>query len=117
MIRLALLSLVLVLAACETEDPSTDAAGDGIATATSTVVVDYEGRLEDGTVFDGGEGVEFPLDRVVPGFQEGITGMRVGESKTIVMPPEMGYGAQGVPGVIPPNATLTFDVTLREILR
>lgn len=114
--HLALLSLVLALAACEAEDPSTDAAV-GVATETSTVVVDYEGRLEDGTVFDAGEAVEFPLDRVVPGFQQGIAGMRVGESKTLVLPPEMGYGAQGVPGVIPPNATLTFDVTLRQVLR
>ena len=85
-------------------------------TALSAVIVDYEGRLEDGTVFDSGTDVRFRLNEVVPGFRDGILGMEVGETQTIVVPPEEGYGAMGLPGVIPGNATLTFTVTLKDVL-
>src|SRR5690606_38687715 len=100
---------LLALAACDTGDD------DAVAQATDTVTVAYEGRLEDGTVFDRSDRATFPLQRVIPGFRDGIVGMRVGESKTITVPPEQGYGAAGLPPVIPPNATLIFEVTLLDI--
>lgn len=112
--RLVVLAAALTLSACSGGEDGLPEAGDP-ARASSTVVVDYVGRLEDGTVFDEGERVEFPLQAVVPGFRDGIVGMQEGEEKTIVVPPEAGYGARGVPGSIPPNATLTFDVMLREV--
>lgn len=112
-VLLALLALSLTLPACSRSGG--DASSDAVATAGSTVVVDYVGTLADGTEFDRGRGVAFPLQAVVPGFRDGIVGMRPGEEKTIVVPPEAGYGAAGVPGSIPPNATLTFEVTLRSI--
>ncbi len=76
----------------------------------------YQGRLDDGTVFDESPRATFSLQQVIPGFQTGIAGMTVGESKTMVIPPEQGYGAAPPPG-IPPNATLTFDVTLLDVVR
>ena len=87
------------------------------------VLAHYEGRLEDGTVFDSsygrGEPLRFTLGvgQVIQGWDEGIRGMRVGEKKALVIPPEEAYGEQGVPGVIPPNATLYFDVELVGIQR
>ena len=106
------LCLAAALAAC-----SPDAPADPNATATpaSTVTVDYRGTLADGTVFDEATGATFALDAVIAGFRTGISGMRVGETKTLVVPPEQGYGAAGAPPNVPPNATLTFVVTLREI--
>jgi len=91
------------------------------AVAGKTVVVHYTGRLEDGTVFDSshnrGEPFEFPLGagRVIAGWDQGVVGMKVGGKRTLVIAPEMGYGSQGVPGVIPPNATLIFEVELLEV--
>ena len=87
----------------------------GVATPASTVVVDYRGTLADGTVFDEATGARFALSDVIDGFRTGIAGMRVGETKTLVIPPEKGYGAAGAPPDIPPNATLTFVVTLRAV--
>jgi FKBP-type peptidyl-prolyl cis-trans isomerase len=89
-----------------------------VALANSTVTVAYEGRLEDGTVFDSSDGASFSLTRVIPGFRDGIVGMRVGETRTFSIPPEEAYGEDGVVNpntgevIIPPNATLTFEVTL-----
>ena len=94
--------------------------GEGKAAKLSdTVTVHYVGTLfSDGTVFDssweGGEPVEFPLDGVVPGFAQGIEGMKVGGRRQIVIPPELGYGAANIPG-IPPNSTLVFIVDLKKI--
>ena len=104
-----LLAALLAFAACEPPDPN------AVATPDSTVTVDYKGTLADGTVFDEGTGITFGLNEVIVGFKEGIAGMRVGETKTLVIPPEKGYGAAGAPPDIPPNATLTFVVTLREV--
>ena len=109
-----LLFLAFVLSACASDAPANQASV-AAATPTSTVTVDYRGTLADGIVFDEGRGVTFSLTQVVPGFQRGVAGMRVGETKTLVIAPEDGYGAAGVPGTIPPNATLTFQVTLREV--
>lgn len=87
-----------------------------------TVRVHYRGTLKDGTEFDNsharGEPIAFPLGvgRVIPGWDEGIALLNVGGKAKLVIPPELAYGAQGAGGVIPPNATLTFEVELVEIL-
>lgn len=87
-------------------------------TATSTVKVDYEGRLIDGTVFDSsyerGESIEFPLNGVIKGWTEGLQLMPVGSKFRFYIPQELGYGAQAA-GSIPPYSTLIFDVELHEI--
>jgi len=96
--------------------------GDGAeATAGQTVVVHYRGTLEDGTQFDAsydrGKPFSFPLGagRVIKGWDEGVQGMKVGGKRKLVIPPDLGYGARGAGGVIPPNATLIFDVELLDI--
>jgi len=97
--------------------------GDGpYPQAGDIVSVHYRGTLEDGTEFDDsrarGEPIAFPLGqgRVIPGWEEGIALLKVGSKARLVIPPELAYGAQGAGGVIPPNATLIFDVELLDIL-
>jgi peptidylprolyl isomerase len=97
--------------------------GDG-ATATSgnKVSVHYTGWLYNngakGTKFDSsvdrGQPFQFTLGahQVIAGWDEGVAGMKVGGKRTLIIPPELGYGARGAGGVIPPNATLMFDVEL-----
>ena len=92
-----------------------------------TALVHYTGWLFDaaapenkGKQFDssvGGEPFEFPLGagRVIAGWDQGVVGMKVGGKRRLVIPPVMGYGERGAGGVIPPNATLVFDVELVEI--
>ena len=95
-----------------------DTQNDIIAEQGMMVAVHYQGRLEDGTVFDDshkrGEPIRFTLGsgQVIKGWDQGIEGMKVGEKRTLTIPPELGYGASGAGDVIPPNATLTFDVEL-----
>jgi peptidylprolyl isomerase len=79
----------------------------------------YTGKLADGTVFDstasrGNQPFSFTLGagQVISGWDQGIVGMKVGEERTLIIPADMAYGANGYPPVIPANATLTFDVTL-----
>ena len=89
------------------------------ATATSTVTVEYTGTLCDGTVFDstdkhGGTPTTFPLSNVIVGWQEGIPGMKVGGTRTLVIPPAIGYGSSAQNG-IPANSTLIFTVKLVNV--
>lgn len=96
-----------------------------VAKAGDSVSMNYTGRLEDGTVFDSNvdpkfnhvEPFTFTLGagQVIPGWDKGIAGMKVGEKKTLTIVPEDAYGAGGIPGVIPPNSTLIFDVELLKI--
>ncbi len=89
-----------------------------MASAGSTVRVNYIGKLQDGTTFDQsadhGGAQTFSLGRVVPGFAQGIQGMKVGGTRIIIIPPSLGYGAQPV-GSIPANSTLIFQVELVEV--
>ena len=97
------------------------------AVAGKTVEVHYTGWLHDakalqqrGKQFDSSVGrgpFSFPLGgwRVIRGWDEGVAGMKVGGKRTLVIPPELGYGARGAGGVIPPNATLVFDVELLDV--
>ena len=95
--------------------------GDGPeAKAGQTVVVNYRGTLENGKEFDSSYGrgpFSFPLGagRVIQGWDEGVAGMQVGGKRKLVIPPDLGYGQRGAGGVIPPNATLIFEVELLEI--
>ncbi len=96
-----------------------------IAATGRTVIVHYTGWLYDaaapdnkGQKFDSshdrGQPLSFALGtgRVIPGWDQGVAGMKVGGQRTLIIPPELAYGARGAGGVIPPNATLVFDVEL-----
>ena len=85
-------------------------------TAADTVVAHYGGTLPDGKEFDSsykrGEPIAFPLSRVIPCWTDGMQKIKIGGKAKLTCPPETAYGAEGVRGVIPPKATLTFEVEL-----
>ncbi len=96
--------------------------GDGeVAAAGQTVSVHYTGWLTDGSKFDSSvdrnEPFSFSLGRgmVIRGWDEGVAGMKVGGKRKLTIPSQLGYGAAGAGGVIPPNATLVFDVELLSV--
>jgi FKBP-type peptidyl-prolyl cis-trans isomerase len=97
--------------------------GRGLAARSGhVVVVHYTGWLPNGEQFDstreGGEARSFQLGArrdVITGWEEGVAGMRIGGKRRLVVPPQLAYGARGVPGAIPPNATLVYEFELLEI--
>ena len=101
-------------------DDITEGAGDP-ASAGQSVTVHYTGWLTDGTKFDSSKDRSNPFEfalgarRVIAGWDEGVQGMRVGGVRKLTIPPELGYGARGAGGVIPPGATLVFEVELLSV--
>ncbi len=97
--------------------------GEGLeAEKFDILTVHYTGKLEDGTIFDSSKNpgrdpfkVTIGIGQVIKGWDEGIVGMKIGGSRTLTIPPEMGYGVRGAGDVIPPNATLIFEVELLEV--
>jgi FKBP-type peptidyl-prolyl cis-trans isomerase FkpA len=130
---------VLVAACAQSQAPSGGGGGNEVTTASGlkyedtkvgtgaeakagqTAVVHYTGWLTNGTKFDSskdrGQPFSFPLGggRVIKGWDEGVQGMKVGGTRKLTIPATLGYGAQGAGGVIPPNATLVFEVDLLEL--
>lgn len=109
----------------QTSNKSMEPTTNLVAKNGDTLVMNYTGRLTDGTVFDSNvdpkfghvQPFEFKLGagQVIKGWDEGLVGMKVGEKKTLTIPPEKGYGSAGAGAAIPPNATLIFDVELLGI--
>ena len=96
--------------------------GDGnIAENGQRVTVHYEGRLTDGTVFDTSKpkgqpfGFTIGAGQVIRGLEQGVIGMKVGEMRRLTIPADLGYGTSGAGGVIPPHATLVFDIELLTV--
>ena len=121
-VLLLLLSLLMTSANAEELQINVLQPGDGAeAVPGAEVKVHYTGWLMDGTKFDSSRdrGEPFSLTlgagRVIPGWERGLEGMRVGEIRELIIPPDLGYGARGAGGVIPPNATLRFEVELLDV--
>lgn len=89
--------------------------------ASDTVKVHYRGTFADGKEFDSsykrGQPTTFPLGRVIPCWTEGVQTMKVGGKVKLICPPNLAYGSKGVGGVIPPDATLNFEVELLGIVK
>lgn len=88
--------------------------GDAKPEYGTAVTVRYTGRLLDGTIFDSSQdgSIEFQIGEVIKGWNEALVDMRKGEKRVLIVPPELGYGERGYPGIIPSNAYLVFDVEL-----
>ena len=96
--------------------------GEGATpTAEDEVTVHYTGKLLDGTVFDSsvnrGEPATFPLNRVIPGWTEGVQLMKEGAKYMFFIPSDLAYGPQGIPNAIPPHSTLIFEVELIKVIK
>ncbi len=123
-ICLALVGVVIFIS-INSDNTTKNMVTEEIAKVGDVVSMNYTGRLENGTVFDSNIDPKFnhvtPFDftlgagQVITGWDKGIVGMKVGEKKTLTISPQDAYGANGVPGVIPPNSTLIFDVELLAI--
>jgi len=89
--------------------------------STEVVKVHYKGTLTDGKEFDSsfkrGQPATFPLNRVIPCWTEGVQKMKVGGKAKLVCPPNLAYGSRGVPGTIPADSTLVFEIELLEIVK
>lgn len=106
----------------ETSNIKTNNMEEKISKAGDVLVMNYTGRLENGTVFDSNVLPEFnhvqPFEfmlgagQVIQGWDEGLVGMKIGDKKTLVIPPEKGYGDRAVGNIIPANSTLIFEVEL-----
>jgi FKBP-type peptidyl-prolyl cis-trans isomerase FkpA len=132
-VRLLLCAAALSLVACAAPAQSPITTKSGLVyqslkegsgaspAATDTVKVHYRGTLQDGKEFDSsykrGEPTEFPLNRVIPCWTEGVQMMKPGGKARLTCPPAIAYGARGAGGVVPPNATLTFEVELVSVKR
>ena len=97
-------------------------AGSGASPkSTDTVKVHYRGTLASGKEFDSsyrrGQPASFPLNRVIPCWTEGVQTMKVGGKARLLCPPGLAYGSRGIPGTIPPESTLDFEIELLEILK
>jgi FKBP-type peptidyl-prolyl cis-trans isomerase len=122
-------ALAVGLLACQRPAPAPGAlqvtdqvVGSGAeAVPGRTVVLHYRGRLVDGRTFDSsherGRPIEFVLGQkmVIPGWEQGVRGMRVGGRRTLVVPPRLAYGAAGHGPSVPPNATLVFELDLVQV--
>ena len=124
------LSLINPAFAADSKEEKT-ASGIGITTlkagtgaspkSTDTVKVHYRGTLTNGNEFDSsykrGQPATFPLNRVIACWTEGVQKMKVGGKAKLLCPPNLAYGSRGVPGTIPPDSTLIFEVELLEIIK
>lgn len=99
----------------------TKVGGGASPAATDVVEVNYRGTLDNGQEFDSsaraGKPVKFPLNGVIPCWTEGLQKMKAGGKATLTCPAQTAYGQRGVPGVIPPNATLHFEVELLTVAK
>jgi peptidylprolyl isomerase len=90
----------------------------GAPAREDSVIIDYVGKLTNGTVFDQAKNASFPVSRVVPGFTEALMLMRQGGTYRVWIPPQLAYGDKGAGGgVVPPGATLDFTVTLSAVVK